>query len=63
MKKILIVTFALSFTYCKKDYICECSNPRGVYATYNINDTQKKLRESAMKNAVLVHLQPRSIAS
>jgi hypothetical protein len=45
MKKITVITIALTsilFIRCKKDYVCECSNPVGVFKTYSIKDTKKK---------------------
>lgn len=30
-----------SITSCKKTYLCECTNPGGVYATHSLRDTQK----------------------
>lgn len=45
MKKlsiILISTTSALFTSCKKEYVCECFNPGGVFKTYTIKDTKKK---------------------
>ena len=30
---------------CKKDYTCDCFNPGGIYATYEIHDSKKKAQE------------------
>lgn len=45
MKKtilFLIVLISTLFTNCKKEYVCECFNPGGVFQTYSIKDTKKK---------------------
>ncbi|MCA6437662.1 MAG: hypothetical protein IM600_17310 [Bacteroidetes bacterium] len=45
MKKITVIIIALTsimFIRCKKEYVCECGNPGGVYKTFTIKDTKKK---------------------
>jgi hypothetical protein len=47
MKKtsmIVIALISLMFSSCKKEYVCECFNPGGVFKTYNIKDTKKKAK-------------------
>jgi hypothetical protein len=45
MKKLNIFLFASSlllFINCKKNYSCVCSDPGGVFKTYEIKDTKSK---------------------
>ena len=37
----LIFLSATLFVSCKKEYSCECFNPRGVFKTYSIRDTEE----------------------
>lgn len=31
---------------CKKDYVCECSNPGGTFEAFKIHDTKKKAKQA-----------------
>jgi len=45
MRKItatLITIVGLLFISCKKEYVCECFNPSGVFKTYTIKDNKRK---------------------
>lgn len=47
MKRVTLILLTLSgilFSHCKKNYVCECSNPGGVFQTYTIKDTKKKAK-------------------
>ena len=48
MKTITLSLAAISSILlgsCKKEYTCECRNPRGVFKTYTIKDTKKKAKD------------------
>lgn len=53
VKNLLILASLSSLTACKKDakhvYTCECINPGGVYATYELNDTKKGAKSTCDK--------------
>lgn len=42
---IIAVSVSLILSSCKKEYVCECFNPGGVFKTYTIKDTKKKANE------------------
>ena len=37
---ILLITFA--FSHCKKEYVCECSNPVGLIKSYSMTTSKNK---------------------
>lgn len=53
MKKTIVIVIALTsvlFIRCKKEYVCECFNPGGVYKTFTIKDTKKKASAKCYDN-------------
>lgn len=45
MKIITVIVIAFTsviFIGCKKEYVCECGNPGGIYKTFTIKDTKKE---------------------
>ncbi len=45
MKRLTVIVIGLTSVMlisCKKEYVCECFNPGGVFKTYTIKDTKKK---------------------
>jgi hypothetical protein len=46
MRKVLIfIGGVLSLSSCKKDHVCECINPSGVFDSFSIHDTKKKAED------------------
>ncbi|MES2763639.1 MAG: hypothetical protein V4677_15600 [Bacteroidota bacterium] len=42
---IFSLTMCILFSNCKKDHVCECYNPGGVFKTYTIKDTKVKAKK------------------
>jgi len=44
-KILFAVIMSCMVTACKKTYTCSCTNPGGVFKTYEIKDTKKKAEQ------------------